>query len=214
LATVTRGRAIIDRLSYANVAATIALFISLGGVSYAAIVLPANSVGARQLKEGAVTPRALSFPIGVAGVTDARIEDLGKSFCNAPNPPGHFIAGICAYRPQRGVRTPGHEVELTLHSPGRLLVSTIVGLHDEGPAGTRADVTIHVVVDGRLAGHSELALMGGEGTQTPAQLLVSVGAGRHSAGVDVEARYSYYQSGDVLVYPVSVIASALPAGKP
>jgi hypothetical protein len=208
------ARRVADRLTYANVAATTALFISLGGASYAAIVLPANSVGARQLKEGAVTPTALSFPVGVAAVTDGKIEDLGKSFCNAPNPPGHFIAGFCAYAPQRGVHTPGREVELMLHSPGRLLVSAIVGLHDEGPTGTRAELTIHLVVDGRLASHSELVLAGGEGMQAPAQLLVPVRAGRHTAGVLVEARYSYYQSGDVLVYPVSVIASALPAAQP
>lgn len=43
------------RLSYANVVATIALFISLGGVSYAAVTLPRNSVGSRQLRNGAVT---------------------------------------------------------------------------------------------------------------------------------------------------------------
>jgi hypothetical protein len=35
----------------------IALFIALGGVSYAALKLPANSVGTKQLKDGAVTGR-------------------------------------------------------------------------------------------------------------------------------------------------------------
>jgi hypothetical protein len=35
----------------------IALFIALGGVSYAAVVLPANSVGTKQLRNGAVTGR-------------------------------------------------------------------------------------------------------------------------------------------------------------
>lgn len=48
------------RLTYANVIATIALFIALGGASYAAIKLPKNSVGAKQLKKGAVTPAKLS----------------------------------------------------------------------------------------------------------------------------------------------------------
>jgi len=43
------------RLSYANVMATIAVFIALGGASYAALKLPKNSVGAKQLKKGAVT---------------------------------------------------------------------------------------------------------------------------------------------------------------
>ena len=43
------------RLSYANVMATIAVFIALGGASYAATQLPRNSVGTKQLKAGAVT---------------------------------------------------------------------------------------------------------------------------------------------------------------
>lgn len=42
-------------LTYANVMATIAVFIALGGASYAAIKLPKNSVGTRQIKAGAVT---------------------------------------------------------------------------------------------------------------------------------------------------------------
>jgi hypothetical protein len=43
------------RLSYANVVATIAVFIALGGASYAAVKLPKNSVGTKQLKKSAVT---------------------------------------------------------------------------------------------------------------------------------------------------------------
>jgi hypothetical protein len=43
------------RLTYANVMATIAVFIALGGASYAAINLPKDSVGTRQLKKNAVT---------------------------------------------------------------------------------------------------------------------------------------------------------------
>jgi hypothetical protein len=50
----------IPRLSYANVVATLALFIALGGAGYAATQLPKNSVGARQLKRAAVTPAKLS----------------------------------------------------------------------------------------------------------------------------------------------------------
>lgn len=44
-----------SRLTYANVMATVAVFLALGGVSYAAFKLPKNSVGAKQLKAGAVT---------------------------------------------------------------------------------------------------------------------------------------------------------------
>jgi hypothetical protein len=41
--------------TYGNVTATLALFIALGGGAYAAVALPANSVGPRQLKANAVT---------------------------------------------------------------------------------------------------------------------------------------------------------------
>jgi hypothetical protein len=44
-----------DRLTYANVMATVAVFVALGGTSYAAITLPKNSVGSNQLKRNAVT---------------------------------------------------------------------------------------------------------------------------------------------------------------
>jgi hypothetical protein len=50
----------VSRLTYANVIATTAVFIALGGGAYAAVKLPANSVGTKQLKNKAVTPRKLS----------------------------------------------------------------------------------------------------------------------------------------------------------
>jgi hypothetical protein len=43
------------RLSYGNVVATLALFIALGGTSYAALKLPRNSVGSAQIRNDAVT---------------------------------------------------------------------------------------------------------------------------------------------------------------
>ena len=46
---------ITSRLTYANVIATLALFIALGGTSYAVTALPKNSVGTQQLKKNAVT---------------------------------------------------------------------------------------------------------------------------------------------------------------
>jgi hypothetical protein len=45
-----------SRLTYSNTMATLALFIALGGTSYA-LTLPRGSVGARELKTGAVTSR-------------------------------------------------------------------------------------------------------------------------------------------------------------
>ncbi len=43
------------RFTYANVASSLALFLALGGVSWAAATLPKNSVGPKQIKKNAVT---------------------------------------------------------------------------------------------------------------------------------------------------------------
>jgi hypothetical protein len=43
-----------ERLTFANVMASVALFIALGGASYAAVALPDNSVGSKQLRRHAV----------------------------------------------------------------------------------------------------------------------------------------------------------------
>ena len=52
-----------------NLVAYIALFVALGGTSYAAISLPAGSVGTRQLRNGAVTTNK----IGNGSITPAKL---------------------------------------------------------------------------------------------------------------------------------------------
>ena len=49
-----------SHLSYANVISTLALFLVLGGASYAAVTLPRNSVGREQLRRHAVTHSKLA----------------------------------------------------------------------------------------------------------------------------------------------------------
>lgn len=57
---LTPSRRVLDRLTYANVVATIALFAALGtGGAYAASQLDRRSVGSKQLKKDAVTSRAV-----------------------------------------------------------------------------------------------------------------------------------------------------------
>jgi hypothetical protein len=58
------------KLTYANVMATIAVFIALGGASYAALKLPKNSVGTKQLKKNAVT----AAKIKNEAVTAAKVQ--------------------------------------------------------------------------------------------------------------------------------------------
>jgi hypothetical protein len=48
------------KLSYANVISTLCLFLFLGGAAYAASQLPKNSVGTKQIKNGAVTQQKIS----------------------------------------------------------------------------------------------------------------------------------------------------------
>lgn len=201
---------ILDRLTYANVAATGALFVSLGGVSVAAIVIPAHSVGTKQLRAGAITPATLSFPLGAAGLTDQKVEDLAKDPCNSPPRPGEPLRAACPALKQSGVLTPGREVHIRLRGPGQLLVSAIAGLRDEGPTGTTATVTLHLVIDGHLATANDVTLDGGHSLQAPAQLLQSIPAGSHTVGIEATATYSSREPGDVLVSSVSLIASIEP----
>jgi hypothetical protein len=59
------------RLSYSNVIASLALFVALGGASYAAVALPANSVGTKQLNKNAVTASKLK----PNAVSSAKVKD-------------------------------------------------------------------------------------------------------------------------------------------
>jgi hypothetical protein len=58
-------------LTFANVLSCCALFVALGGVSYAALTLPRNSVGTAQLRDGQVKARDL----GRGAVTSAKVAD-------------------------------------------------------------------------------------------------------------------------------------------
>jgi len=61
-------------LNYANVVATLALFLALGGGAYAAINLPKDSVGARQIKKDAV--RAAEVKKAAVGSSEVKDRSL------------------------------------------------------------------------------------------------------------------------------------------
>jgi hypothetical protein len=88
------------RPSPAMVVALVALFVALGGASYAAFKLPKNSVGTSQLKKGAVTGakvksgsllasnfKAGQLPAGPKGAQGAKGEQ-GKEGEKGPQGPG------------------------------------------------------------------------------------------------------------------------------
>lgn len=62
-----RLKSIWDRPAFSNVVALAALFIALGGVSYAAVKLPKNSVGTKQIKKNAVNSKKVKNGSLLAG---------------------------------------------------------------------------------------------------------------------------------------------------
>ena len=75
------------RLTYANVMATVAVFLALGGSSYAAISLSKNSVRSKHIAKGAVK----RSDIGKGAVNSAKVADsslLAKDFKRGQLPAG------------------------------------------------------------------------------------------------------------------------------
>lgn len=74
------------RLTYANVMSTAAVFIALGGASYAAVTLPKNSVGSKQLRPNAVTSPKVDD--GSLRARDFASGQLPRGDAGPPGPPG------------------------------------------------------------------------------------------------------------------------------
>jgi hypothetical protein len=64
------------RLTFANVTSAAALFVALGGTSYAAISLPADSVGTREIRTGGVGKGEVQT--GGIGQSEIRTGAVGK----------------------------------------------------------------------------------------------------------------------------------------
>jgi hypothetical protein len=110
------------KLTYANVVATVALFLALaGGTAYAASHLGRNSVGTAQLKKGAVTGakvrpgslRAADFaagqipagpagPQGTAGARGPEGRQGPKGDAGEPGPPGVGTGTLAQGRTETG----------------------------------------------------------------------------------------------------------------
>lgn len=94
-----------------NAIAMAALFIALGGTSYAAIAIPTNSVGTRQLRNGAVTPTKLASGIGGEVFAVTELNAAGGVVMSTPkhvkvedwrtNTPGLINEGGIIYYPMR-----------------------------------------------------------------------------------------------------------------
>jgi hypothetical protein len=141
-------------LSYANVAATLALFIALGGGAYAATQLPRNSVGTGQLKPEAVTAgkiakktrnqlKGATGPAGPQGPTGKTGKQGPKGATGAKGAQG-------ARGPEGPAGTgPAYEVVATNQSFGASLVPIAAENLAAGKYVVSADVTLEGI--GRVA---------------------------------------------------------------
>jgi hypothetical protein len=135
-----------SRLTYSNATATLALFIALGGTSYA-LTLPHDSVGARELKTGAVTSRDVrNRGIALRDISTSARKALrgstgpagpqgpsGVTFYAAVNSGGGPVAGNATRWTDRGIN-------------GRVLYFAR-GVESCGYSATLAHVAGGVIVD-------------------------------------------------------------------
>lgn len=78
-----------EHISYANVMATLAVFIALGGSAYAVAQLPRNSVGAAQIKRNAVgTSELRNRAVRLSDISASARRSLLRGAKGAPGPAG------------------------------------------------------------------------------------------------------------------------------
>ena len=138
-----------------NAIALLALFTALGGTSYAALNLPAGSVGTRQLRDGSVTAKKLAN----GSITPAKLDShtiggtvrhwafvnqdgsiIGGSHgahASAPTQPGQPYYVRWGDQFSRSCAVLANSPGLDGHGP----IADTIGIHVNGP-GTRHGATV------------------------------------------------------------------------
>lgn len=110
-----------SRMTYANITATLALFIALGGSSYAALTLPRNSVGSAQIRTGGVGSsevRNRSLKVGDLSVSARASLRGAKGDTGAAGPAGAPAVKYFATISAAGERTRGNAASSSHTSAG------------------------------------------------------------------------------------------------
>ena len=172
-----------ERVTYANVVATLALFLALGGAAYAATKLPKNSVGTKQLKKSSVTGAKVKKQTltgkninlkKLGKVPSASSADVAGSLTaleathivGAPGQPG-FLDGTKNRAPEEGVNFPPagfyKDHEGIVHLQGFVETGTkeepIEGLVFQLPAGFRPGAGTSAVFP-NVEGFEEISVLG------------------------------------------------------
>lgn len=131
-----------------NAIAYLALIVALGGTSYAAINLPANSVGPRQLKSGAVTTNKLANGSVAARKLDGKsiggsvlhwafIDSNGHVIGGSRGTRSSLTKGFLPYKVSWGDRF-SHSCAVLANSPGTegfAPIANAVGIHVDAAVG-------------------------------------------------------------------------------
>jgi hypothetical protein len=124
-------------VSYANVTATMALFVALGGTSYAALTLALGSVDNRQLSPGAVGLSKLRFSVG------AKSASFGTTTVAAFTCHDNQVAGSAQLR-QCSVQAPSQLGTMTVKLPHAAWVLLLGRAHPlASQAGQLATLTAY-----------------------------------------------------------------------
>ncbi len=167
------------RLSYANVTATVALFVSLGGASYAAVSLPPGSVGPTQLRPGAVTLPKLAFPLAMAAGSSPGPVGVGTHAPDCGTGPA-----ICS--PPPPLPTVLTTATLTLSKPSKVLLLGSATIYQLGPPGGTPDrLSLGLDVAGGTTNLQSANVSAESSASVSFQQVVAAAAGRHRYGLTI-----------------------------
>ncbi len=192
----------IPRTSYANVVATLALFVALGGSSYAALTLPSRSVGTRQLRNGSVTVPKLAFPLAIAAGSLGHAVTVGERGPECPVTPA-----VCPIRPPRPPRTIA-VATLKLARPSDVLITGTLSVHESVPSGQSGEDSLAVRGEANVP-EPRLDEANGYSATVTGEHLIHELAGTH--------RY-YLKAGGYVRFPTTateaqIVAIAMPGGE-
>ena len=137
-----------SHLTYANVMASIAVFVALGGTSAAAVALKKNSVGTKQLKKNAVTSTKVKNGSLAAGDFKAGQLKRGpagsQGATGQPGPKGD--PGTAAFRGWARITNNGAVASVVASSGGVTAQRTGNGRVDVTVPGTKTDACAAVAM--------------------------------------------------------------------
>lgn len=208
-------RGIRARLGYANVIATLALFVALGGGAYAALKLPPKSVGTKQLKQGAVVSTKVKDASLLAG--DFKPGELPKGEKGNQGDqglPGPTASSFSSHAPaavsigaattQVMALTDGFSGgPLVLSFEGRIVVNGSIWVTNSAPATTSVSCVLKIAPEGgafiAFSNQTFSSLPATSGAQVPLVGAIDKPAGSYNVNVGCSSPgpQSFFLQGDL-----------------